>query len=90
MQEYDGRISLGTDGWTLPNHRAYIAYTAHWEEDGKPVSCILDFCELAKVRLTSIPHRFRLIILWSHDGETLAELTELVVREFGIENKARL
>ncbi|KAF9028137.1 hypothetical protein BDZ89DRAFT_902107, partial [Hymenopellis radicata] len=56
FQNYPGRIALATDAWTSPNHRAFVAYSAHWEENGEPVSAMLDFRELAE----------------SHTGEALA------------------
>ncbi|KAJ7163966.1 hypothetical protein C8R43DRAFT_879404, partial [Mycena crocata] len=42
---------LATEVWTSPNHRAYVAVSGHWEEDGKQINCLLDFVEVAKVRL---------------------------------------
>ncbi|KAF8994850.1 hypothetical protein BDZ89DRAFT_972040 [Hymenopellis radicata] len=49
------RLHIATDAWTSPNHKAFVAYTAHWEEDGRRVSTVLDFCELGEVRVSYIP-----------------------------------
>ncbi|KAJ8462092.1 hypothetical protein ONZ51_g11117 [Trametes cubensis] len=49
FQNYRGRVSFTTDGWTSPNHRAYIALGVHFEKDGVPMSMLLDFVELAVV-----------------------------------------
>ena len=50
LREYDGKINFGTDAWTLPNHYAYVALTAHLEAKGEPISIVLDVVEVAKVR----------------------------------------
>jgi hypothetical protein len=68
---YEGRLSFGTDAWTSPNHRAYIAITVHLEKEGRPFSMILDVIEVAR----------------SHSGTNLAEAFGAVMTEFGIENK---
>ncbi|KAJ6615157.1 hypothetical protein B0H10DRAFT_1718280, partial [Mycena sp. CBHHK59/15] len=39
-------ISLATDAWTSPNHRAYVAVSGHLEEEGKRINCLLDFVEV--------------------------------------------
>jgi hypothetical protein len=48
-QEYDGKLNFGTDAWTSPNHRAFVAITVHLEKDGVPLSFVLDVVEVAKV-----------------------------------------
>ena len=73
LQEYDGRISFATDAWTSPNHKAYVAVTAHLEHEGTPVSMILDVVEVAK----------------SHSGLNLASAFTQILREFGIEHKVK-
>ncbi|KAF9019903.1 hypothetical protein BDZ89DRAFT_900071, partial [Hymenopellis radicata] len=40
------RVHIVLDAWTSPNHKAFVAYKAHWEEDGQCVSTVLDFREL--------------------------------------------
>ncbi len=47
------RFHLALDAWTSPNHKAFVAYTVHWEEDGERMSTVLDFRELAEVRTLS-------------------------------------
>jgi hypothetical protein len=49
-QEYDGKINFTTDGWTSPNHRAFVAFSAHFEHNGEPLSLPLDIIEVAKVK----------------------------------------
>ena len=41
-----------TDGWTSPNHRAYIAFGVHFDNKGSLQSIPLDIVEVARVRLT--------------------------------------
>jgi hypothetical protein len=50
LQEYDSALNFATDAWTSPNHWAYIAVTMHLEQDGKPLSLLLDVVEVAEVR----------------------------------------
>ncbi|KAK6977237.1 ribonuclease H-like domain-containing protein [Favolaschia claudopus] len=64
-------ISTATDAWTSPNHKAYVAVSGHFEEDGVKVDCLLDFVEVPV----------------AHTGENLAEVLSNVIHDFGIENK---
>ena len=48
-QEYEGCISFTTDGWTSPNHRAFLAFSAHLVPGGVPLCLPLDLIEVAKV-----------------------------------------
>ena len=57
-----------------PNHKAYVAFTVHFEHEGAPVSMLLDLVEVAK----------------SHSGENLAAAFAEVLEEFGISDKVRL
>ena len=41
-QEYDGTLSFGTDTWTSPNNKAYVAVTVHLEQDGILLCMLLD------------------------------------------------
>jgi hypothetical protein len=41
-------VNFATDAWTLPNHKAYIAVTVHFEEGGVPISMLLDIVEVAR------------------------------------------
>ena len=49
LQDYGGSISFATDAWTSPNHYAYVALTAHFENQGQPIAIVLDIVEVAKV-----------------------------------------
>lgn len=64
-------MNFATDAWTSPNHKAYIAITVHFAQDGVPVSMLLDLVELAK----------------SHSGVNLAAAFAKVLEEFGISDK---
>ena len=70
-QEYDGALHFATDAWTSPNHRAFVAVTVHFEQQGTPVSFLLDVVELA----------------CSHTGVNLATAFAKILKEFGIEHK---
>jgi hypothetical protein len=74
LRDYDGRLSFGTDGWTAPNHKAYVAITVHFMNDGAPYCLLLDIVELAR----------------SHSGANLARAFADVLKEFGIEDKVSL
>ena len=73
-QEYDGTLSFGTDAWTLPNHKAYVAVMVHFEKNGVLISMLLDVVEVAH----------------SHTGVNLAEAFMQVLDEFGIADKVSL
>ena len=56
------------DGWTSPNHHAYIAFGIHFDNSGSLQSILLDIVEVARVRLIylcngtddnwiAVPHR---------------------------------
>ena len=70
-KEYEGALHFATDAWTSPNHRAFVAVTVHFEEQGKPVSFLLDVVEVA----------------CSHTGVNLAAAFAKILKEFGIEHK---
>jgi len=64
-KEHPGTLSFATDAWSSPNHKAYVAVTIHFEQDGVPVSMLLNIVEvpcshsglnLAKA-FTSVTHR---------------------------------
>lgn len=50
LRDYEGKISFATDAWTSPNHRAFVAVTAHLKVRGEPISLLLDLVEVAEVR----------------------------------------
>jgi hypothetical protein len=60
-----------TDAWTSPNHKAFVAFTVHFEHEGASISMLLDLVEVAK----------------SHSGVNLANAFVTVLRDFGIEDK---
>lgn len=53
IQTLQSRVHIALDAWSSPNHKAFVGFTAHWEENGERVSTVLDFRELAEVRLHS-------------------------------------
>jgi len=71
IQDYAGALNFATDGWTSPNHKAYVAFTVHFEHEGVPISMLLDLVEVPK----------------SHSGVNLAEAFANVLEEFGIKDK---
>jgi hypothetical protein len=64
-------LSFGTDAWTSPNSKAYIAVTVYLEQNGVPLCMLLDLVEVAK----------------SHSGFNLAAVFYEILEEFGITNK---
>ncbi|RDX39421.1 hypothetical protein OH76DRAFT_1367543, partial [Lentinus brumalis] len=71
LRNFDGDLSFTMDAWTLPNHKALIAFAVHLHHEGTPPSFILDVVEVAEL----------------HTGEALAKVFEETLREFGIEDK---
>jgi hypothetical protein len=70
-QEHDGRLSFATDAWSSPNNRAFVAQTVHFEQNGAPISFLLDIVEVAS----------------SHSGKTLASAFAKILEDFGISEK---
>ena len=56
-QEYNGALNFAVDAWTSPNHKAYVAFTVHFEHKGDLISMLLDLAEVPR----------------SHSGVNLAE-----------------
>lgn len=50
LQEYKGTLNFATDAWTSPNHKAFMAVSVHFEQNGQPICLILDVVEVAKIR----------------------------------------
>ena len=71
LQEHDGALSFATDAWTSPNHKAFIAVTVHFENDGVPICMILDIVEVAM----------------SHSGVNLAAAFADILKEFRVSDK---
>ena len=67
IQEHDGALSFRTDAWTSPNHKAYIAVTVHFEQNGVPMCLLLDLVDVAK----------------SHSGTNLAAAFANILDDFG-------
>ena len=70
-QNYEGKLSFATDAWTSPNHKAYVAVTVHFKQDGTPISMLLDLVQVVK----------------SHTGITLAAIFAKILEDFGIAHK---
>jgi hypothetical protein len=64
-------LSFATDAWTSPNHKAYVAVTVHYEQEGKPISMLLDIVQLAE----------------SHSGLALVVAFAQILENFGIADK---
>jgi hypothetical protein len=71
LQEHNGKLNFATDAWTSPNHKAFVAVTAHFEVNGEPVCMLLDLVEVAT----------------SHSGVNLAAAFAQILDEFGISDK---
>jgi hypothetical protein len=65
-------LHFATDAWTSPNYKAYVAVTVHFENEGVPVSMLLDMVEVA----------------CSHSGINLAAAFAKILEDFGISDKA--
>lgn len=74
FQEHEGALSFGTDAWTSPNFKAYVAVTVHFEHNGEPTCLLLDVVEVAQ----------------SHSGVNLASAFAKILKDFGIEHKVSL
>jgi len=64
-------LNFATNAWTSPNHKAYVAFTVHFENEGVPISMLLDLVEVTKL----------------HSGENLVAASAEVLKEFSISNK---
>jgi hypothetical protein len=71
LQEHKGALSFATDVWTSPNHKAFVAVTVHFKNNGVPICMLLDIMEVAK----------------SHLGANLAAAFAHMLDEFGISDK---
>jgi hypothetical protein len=73
LQDYPGRIHLGTDAWTSTNHRALVAWTVHLEHEGCMMAFLLDIVEVPE----------------SHTGLALAKASQKVLESHELEMKVR-
>lgn len=71
IQEHDGALSFGTDAWTSPNFKPYVAITLHFEHNGEPMCLLLDLVEVTQ----------------SHSRINLASAFAKILKDFGIEHK---
>jgi hypothetical protein len=71
LQNYAGNINFASDAWTSPNHKAFVAITAHFLHEDQPISMLLDIVEVAT----------------SHTGKELADVFAQVLEGFGIADK---
>ena len=67
-------LNYATYAWTSPNHKAYIAVTVHFKNNGVPVSMLLNLVELP----------------CSHSGINLAGAFTQILKDFGISHKVDL
>ena len=67
-KEHEGDLNFTTDAWTLPNNKAYVAVSVHFEVNGVAVGMLLDVVE--------VPH--------SHTGLNLAAAFAKILDDFGI------
>ena len=70
-QEHDGMLSFGTDAWTSPNYKAYIAIMVHFEHNGVPICLLLDVVQVVCI----------------HTGVNLATAFGEVLEDYGIADK---
>jgi hypothetical protein len=71
LQEHEGKLNFTTDVWTSPNHKAFVAVTAHFEVNGEPVFMLLDLVE----------------VVMSYSGVNLEAAFAQILDEFDISNK---
>ncbi|KAG1839441.1 hypothetical protein DFJ58DRAFT_667761, partial [Suillus subalutaceus] len=79
LQNYDGKLNFGTDAWTSPNHRAYVAISVHLEHEGQPFSMILDIVEVAKVHKYTRP-KFKHMLTYC--SLTVAQILQMHLQIF--------
>ena len=73
-QEHNSALNFATDTWTSPNHKAYVAVTVHFKNEGVLVSMLLDIVE----------------VTCSHSGVNLAAAFLKILEEFGISDKVSI
>jgi hypothetical protein len=71
QQEFNGKLNFATDAWSSPNHKAYVAFTVHLEDQGKPMLMLLDIVEVVQL----------------HTGVILGKTFVEILKVFGIEKK---
>ena len=73
LEEHEGTLSFSMDGWTSPNHKAFVAVMVHFEHNGVLICMILDVVEVAV----------------SHSDVNLAAAFADILEEFGVSDKVR-
>ena len=71
LREHKGTLSFATDVWTSPNHKAFIAVTVHFKNNGELICMILDVVKVAIL----------------HPGLNLATAFANILCEFGLSDK---
>ncbi len=64
-------MSFGTDAWTSPNHKVYVAIMVHFEQNGVPICLLLNIVQVA----------------CSHTGVNLAKSFASVLDDFSVADK---
>ncbi|KAF5342776.1 hypothetical protein D9758_017115 [Tetrapyrgos nigripes] len=62
LRSYEGKLNFATDAWTSPNHYTYVVVTVHFEQEGIPLSLLLDSIELGKHSGENLAHAFIAIL----------------------------
>ena len=70
----DRALSFGTNAWTSPNHKVYVAVMVHFEQNGEPMCLLLDLVEVAT----------------SHSRRNLAAVFAKILTDFGIGHKVSM
>lgn len=73
-KEHLGALSFATDTWSSLNHKAYIAVTVHFEQDGIPILMLLDIVEVP----------------CSHSSLNLAKVFANILENFSISDKVSI
>jgi hypothetical protein len=73
-KDCDGALSFATDAWTSLNHKAYVAITVHFEQNGIPIAMLLDLVE----------------VVMSHSGFNLATAFTGILNGFCIADKVSM
>ncbi|KAG6807073.1 hypothetical protein H0H92_008924, partial [Tricholoma furcatifolium] len=71
LWKHEGHVHFATDAWTLPNHRAMVAWTVHLHHEGNILVFLLDILEVPE----------------SHTGVTLVTAFHQMLLKHGLENK---
>jgi len=79
-------LNFATDAWTSPNHKAVVAVSVYFKQNGKPMCLILDVVEVTHVRSVNTFHNSQktYLSLQAHLGFNLATAFAQILDEFGI------